>query len=79
MGRDDDGDFFYYVMELADDHIAGDRIDPARYVPKTLKAELARRSRLLVDECVTIGLSLTSALAALHRRVSCIATSSRRT
>ena len=38
-------------------------------MPKTLKTELSRRrSRLLVDECVTIGLSLTSALAALHRQ-----------
>jgi formylglycine-generating enzyme required for sulfatase activity len=68
VGRDEAGDFFYYVMELADDHVAGDRIDPQRYVPKTLKTELGRRSRLLVDECITIGLSLTSALAALHRQ-----------
>ncbi|HEX8295435.1 MAG TPA: bifunctional serine/threonine-protein kinase/formylglycine-generating enzyme family protein [Chthoniobacteraceae bacterium] len=68
VGRDEADDFFYYVMELADDHIAGERIDPKRYVPKTIKTELARRSRLLVDECITIGLSLTSALAALHRQ-----------
>src|SRR3954469_20934959 len=51
VGRDPGGDFFYYVMELADDHVAGPRIDPAHYVPKTLKSELARRARLLVDEC----------------------------
>lgn len=68
VGRDDGGDFFYYVMELADDHVHGEQIDPPRYVPKTLKTELSRRSRLLVDECVTIGMSLTSALAALHRQ-----------
>ncbi|MEA3210028.1 MAG: eukaryotic-like serine/threonine-protein kinase [Chthoniobacter sp.] len=68
VGRDEGGDFFYYVMELADDHVAGERIDPDQYVPKTLKTELGRRSRLLVDECITIGLSLTSALAALHRQ-----------
>ena len=67
VGRDEAGNFFYYVMELADDHLAGGTIDPARYAPKTLKSELGRRSRLLVDECVTIGLSLTGALAALHR------------
>ncbi|MGB8166209.1 MAG: bifunctional serine/threonine-protein kinase/formylglycine-generating enzyme family protein [Chthoniobacteraceae bacterium] len=68
VGRDEGGHFFYYVMELADDHLGGESIDPARYVPKTLKSELGRRSRLLVDECITIGLSLTSALAALHRQ-----------
>ncbi len=68
VGRDDGGHFFYYVMELADDHLGGESIDPARYVPKTLKTELGRRSRLLVDECITIGMSLSSALAALHRQ-----------
>ena len=67
VGRDEAGGFFYYVMELADDHVAGTRVDPANYVPKTLKAELARRSRLLVDECLSIGLLLTAALGELHR------------
>ncbi len=67
VGRDEAGGFFYYVMELADDHVAGTRIDPAHYVPKTLKAELSRRSRLLVDECLSIGILLTQALGALHR------------
>jgi formylglycine-generating enzyme required for sulfatase activity len=67
VGRDEAGGFFYYVMELADDHVGGTRVDPANYVPKTLKSELARRSRLLVDECLSIGLSLTDALGALHR------------
>jgi formylglycine-generating enzyme required for sulfatase activity len=68
VGRDEAGDFFYYVMELADDHLGNVCIDPARYVPKTIKTELSRRSRLLADECITIGLSLTKALAALHRQ-----------
>jgi formylglycine-generating enzyme required for sulfatase activity len=67
VGRDEGGEFFYYVMELADDHVDGQRIDPAHYVPKTLKTELARRSRLLAEEVITLGLSLTESLAALHR------------
>src|SRR5882724_2003668 len=54
VGRDEAGGFFYYV------------IDPATYVPKTIKAELSRRSRLLADECIVIGLSLSKALGALH-------------
>jgi formylglycine-generating enzyme required for sulfatase activity len=53
-------------MELADDHLGCGTIDPTTYVPKTIKAELSRRSRLLADECITIGLSLTKALGALH-------------
>ena len=68
VGRDDAGGFFYYVMELADDHLGHGTIDPANYVPKTIKAELTRRARLFADECITIGLSLTSALGALHRQ-----------
>src|SRR4030095_1917709 len=67
VGRDDDGEFFYYVMELADDHLTGQKIDERHYVPKTLKSELARRSRLLADEVITLGLALTESLAALHR------------
>ena len=67
VGREEGGHFFYYVMELADDHLGGGGpIIPERYVPKTLKSELSRRSRLLADECVTIGLSLSKALGALH-------------
>ncbi len=67
VGRDEHDHFFYYVMELADDHI-GRAVDPVTYVPKTIKTELSRRSRLLADECITIGLSLTKALGALHRQ-----------
>ena len=36
------------------------------YTPRTLKLDLQRRGRLPVDECITIGLSLTTALAHLH-------------
>ena len=68
VGRDDGGHFFYYVMELADDHAQGEAINPEHYVPKTLRTELERRSRLLVDECLSIALSLTRALGVLHAR-----------
>ncbi|HEX5176918.1 MAG TPA: hypothetical protein VFV83_07815, partial [Chthoniobacteraceae bacterium] len=68
VGRDPGGDFFYYVMELADDHVDGGRIDPEQYIPKTLKTELGRRGRLLADECLNLGLSLTRALCALHQQ-----------
>jgi WD40 repeat protein len=40
--------------------------DPSPYVPRTLKLELQRRGRLLVEECIQIGLSLTTALEHLH-------------
>ena len=66
VGRSDDGGFFYYVMELADDAVPRGTFDPAVYQPKTLKSELQRVARLPADEVITLGLSLTAALAALH-------------
>lgn len=67
VGRSEADEFFYYVMELADDHIHGQRADPQKYVPKTLRTELGRRGRLLAEEVVALGLSLSESLAALHR------------
>ena len=67
VGRSDDGGFFYYVMELADDAVSRGAFDPAAYQAKTLKSELKRVARLPADEVITLGLSLTAALAALHR------------
>lgn len=37
------------------------------YFPRTLRSELQRRGRLTVDECLSIGLILTSALEHLHK------------
>ncbi|MBI4660252.1 MAG: protein kinase, partial [Verrucomicrobia bacterium] len=37
------------------------------YQPKTLRSELLHRGRLPLEECLEIGLSLTSALAHLHQ------------
>ena len=67
VGRRDAAGYFYYIMELADDVNRGPEIDPERYVPKTLKSELARRGPLPVNECVHIGLALSATLENLHR------------
>ena len=67
VGRNDALGFFYYVMELADDHATRlPLIDPAAYVPRTLRAVLQDRRRLWPPECLTLGTSLTEALGALH-------------
>jgi WD40 repeat protein len=39
----------------------------ATYTPRTLKSELLRRGRLPLEECLQIGLSLTTALEHLHK------------
>ncbi len=69
IGRSADGGFFYYVMELADDANADPRaIDPARYVPLTLKEVRARRGRLPAADCIAHGVALAQGLAELHAR-----------
>jgi serine/threonine protein kinase/formylglycine-generating enzyme required for sulfatase activity len=61
-------DYLYYSMELADDHLAGRKIDIGSYEPRTLKTDLARHKCLSADESIRLGLSLTEALEALHVR-----------
>ncbi len=67
VGRSDDDAFFYYVMELADDVVPRPSFEPTVYAPKTLRSELQRVARIPAAEVVALGLSLTTALAALHR------------
>ena len=61
-------EYLYYIMELADDHMAGRKIDIVNYEPRTVKADLARHKRLSAFESIQLGLSLTEALEALHAR-----------
>ena len=60
-------DYLYYSMELADDHLDGRKIDIGNYEPRTLRSDLARHKRLSANESITLGLSLTEALEALHK------------
>jgi serine/threonine protein kinase len=66
VGHGDGGNFFYYVMELADDATRGRHIDPANYVPRTLKATDRESGRLPVSEVLVLAVELTRALAELH-------------
>lgn len=58
--------YFYYVMEVADDLRLGQAIDPESYVPNTLAQQIHSRGRLPHQECIRLGLSLSSGLAHLH-------------
>lgn len=60
------GQYLYYIMELADDHLAGPKIDITNYAPRTLKSDLDRERRLSASESIQLGISLTNALRALH-------------
>jgi serine/threonine protein kinase/formylglycine-generating enzyme required for sulfatase activity len=61
-------EYLYYIMELADDHLAGRAIDITNYAPRTLKSDLDRQRRLSADESIQLGVSLSQALQALHER-----------
>ncbi|HEY2125430.1 MAG TPA: bifunctional serine/threonine-protein kinase/formylglycine-generating enzyme family protein [Chthoniobacterales bacterium] len=59
-------EYLYYIMELADDHVAGRKVDPIDYVPRTLKTDLDHRRSLSAAESIQLGISLTQALQELH-------------
>jgi len=59
-------EYLYYIMELADDHMAGRSIDIAHYVPRTLKTDIDRHRRLSAAESIQLGILLTQALQKLH-------------
>jgi serine/threonine protein kinase len=67
VGRDDREEYFFYLMELADDEQTGREIDPETYVPRTLRGGRQRRSRLPLEDCIAVGISLSAALENLHQ------------
>jgi serine/threonine protein kinase len=66
VGRNDDAGYFFYVMELADDAVAGEAINPDLYEPRTLQRDVEQHGRLPIQQCLRISSSLTSALGYLH-------------
>ena len=68
VGRNEAARWFYYVMEIADDAAQQQQINPETYVARTLSQEVKQRGRLPLAECVQIGISLSAALAHLHRQ-----------
>ncbi|MBI5388311.1 MAG: serine/threonine protein kinase [Verrucomicrobia bacterium] len=73
VGRHEPEGYFYYVMELADDAAEGAATEKdfarrmTRYQPLTLARELKRRGRLPFEECVALGVGLSSALSHIHQ------------
>jgi eukaryotic-like serine/threonine-protein kinase len=68
VGGSREADYFYYVMELADDVHTGQNINPDFYEPRTLAHDLTERGRLPIGECIRLGAPIASALGFLHRR-----------
>jgi WD40 repeat protein/serine/threonine protein kinase len=68
VGRNDAEEYFYYLMEAADDIQTGQQINPAKYTPRTLSTEISRAGRLPVTEAVRFAKHLAGALAHLHEK-----------
>jgi serine/threonine protein kinase/Tol biopolymer transport system component len=66
VGRHEQDQYYYYVMELADDASGLDPISPSTYYPRTLGLELRNRGKLPVEECARLGIALATALENLH-------------
>jgi len=68
VGRDNDAGFYYYVMEIADDENGDfEDIDIDNYRPRTLSSDLRRNPLRKIDECISLGISMASALGHLHQ------------
>ncbi len=67
-GRDDDAEYFHYIMEIGDDEVSGQNINPDAYSAKNLAKEIKRRGRIPIEECVPLFLTLTEALQFLHEQ-----------
>src|SRR5207302_10302204 len=67
VGQNEAKDAFYYVMELGDDRVSEQEINPERYAPKTLAHEISKRGKLSFQECLELGLAMSKALAELHK------------
>jgi WD40 repeat protein len=66
VGRNDEERYFYYVMEVADDEVAGQNFDPTMYEARTLRSAITNRRFKSFSECLELCLSLTSAVGHLH-------------
>jgi serine/threonine protein kinase len=67
VGRNDQDQYIYYVMEIADDERNGTMIDPATYRPRSLAEDIKERGALPPIECIQICVQIADALEYLHQ------------
>ena len=68
VGRDDNAQYFHYVMELGDDEVAGQEINPETYQPRNFAKDLAKNGHLSVPKCIAMGIALCKPLEFLHAK-----------
>jgi serine/threonine protein kinase len=60
-------DYFYYVMELADDAYASAPVNPDTYRPKTLSSEIASSTGVKPERAAAIFKQVLDGIASLHQ------------
>jgi hypothetical protein len=68
VGRNNQAGYFFCVMELADDVLSGQVIDPETYAPRTLAHDILKHKKLPFEECRSLGAAIASGLSFLHQR-----------
>ena len=69
VGRSFEENFYYYVMELADDrHAAPGVFAPYSYQPRTLRSDILAPRTFSVTESIHVGQALAESLHYLHAR-----------
>ena len=65
---EDEGEFYYYVMELGEDINKGREVNPVEYEPRNLRTDLIKADGTPIDPDIVIdvGLRLAEALDHLH-------------
>ena len=67
VGRDEESGYFYYTMELADDRSSGRRVNPEKYMAKSLLSELRARGNFTSRECLSLGAKIARAADCMHK------------
>ena len=68
VGMSPSKDYFFYIMEVADDTAEVGKISPENYHPKTLADESGKARKLPIPEVASLGSSIAKALDFLHSR-----------
>jgi serine/threonine protein kinase len=68
VGRNDTAGYIYCIMELGDDMVDGQKIEPATYTARTFSRVLKREGPLPLEQVLRIGIQLCQALDHLHSR-----------
>jgi serine/threonine protein kinase len=68
VGRNREQSYFYYVMELGDCEVNGQKVHPESYRARNLEREIDCHRHMTVAECIQLAIELAEPLQHLHSR-----------